>query len=246
MSADGGRGDSWEYLGSREYQVGMPVRRWDYGAWARLGKPVVREFEEHSRSRACVLVDTAVLPEERSSSARRAASRDATAPHSATPQWRLETALSLAAAVANGLAETGWRIDAVATESCHVDAAVHEVDVPRWMLRLGAATPQLDAHWREMCDQATRHGPAQVRSQTMFVVLSAWDRERRQGVKQLRKQYGDVRVLAPAPLEAPGDVTVVNSVPRPHFLERSRRVTGAASAAAGIFQAAKPTPQARG
>lgn len=34
-----------EYAGSREYESGMVVRRWDYASWARLGRPVVREFD---------------------------------------------------------------------------------------------------------------------------------------------------------------------------------------------------------
>ena len=46
-----------EYVGNREYQVGMPVRRWDYSSWARTGKPTVREFREYQRGSAVLFVD---------------------------------------------------------------------------------------------------------------------------------------------------------------------------------------------
>ena len=47
-----------EYIGSREYQVGMNVRRWDFASWARLGKPAVREFTELAESEMQLVVDT--------------------------------------------------------------------------------------------------------------------------------------------------------------------------------------------
>jgi uncharacterized protein (DUF58 family) len=47
-----------DFFSNREYQPGMPVRRWNYGAWARLGQPIVREFQEPCSQRAAVYVDT--------------------------------------------------------------------------------------------------------------------------------------------------------------------------------------------
>ena len=35
----------------------MAVRRWDYGSWARLGKPVVREFSNPQFPKARILLD---------------------------------------------------------------------------------------------------------------------------------------------------------------------------------------------
>ncbi len=52
-------GDALDYTGSREYEVGMPVRRWDFVSWARLGRPIVREFSAPSVQMVTVLVDTA-------------------------------------------------------------------------------------------------------------------------------------------------------------------------------------------
>lgn len=51
-------GDALDYTGSREYQVGMPVRRWDFNSWARLGRPIVREFQSPSVQLVTLIVDT--------------------------------------------------------------------------------------------------------------------------------------------------------------------------------------------
>lgn len=52
-------GDDLDYTGSREYQTGMPVRRWDFSSWARLGRPIVREFQSPAIQSVTLLVDTA-------------------------------------------------------------------------------------------------------------------------------------------------------------------------------------------
>jgi uncharacterized protein (DUF58 family) len=55
-------GDSLDYTGSREYEIGMPVRRWDFASWARLGRPIVREFQSPSIRTVTLIVDTASDP----------------------------------------------------------------------------------------------------------------------------------------------------------------------------------------
>ncbi len=55
-------GDSLEYTGSREYQVGVSVRRWDFGSWARLGRPIVREFQSSALQTVWLFVDTCAQP----------------------------------------------------------------------------------------------------------------------------------------------------------------------------------------
>lgn len=54
----GQTGDSTEYLGNREYYPGEPVRRLDFRAWARLGRPIVREYQDEFASRVGLIVDT--------------------------------------------------------------------------------------------------------------------------------------------------------------------------------------------
>ena len=53
-----GIGQSPEYLGNREYVQGEPVRRLDFRAWARLGRPIVREYQEEYYSRVALVLDT--------------------------------------------------------------------------------------------------------------------------------------------------------------------------------------------
>ncbi len=76
------QGGSLEYMGNREYQPGIAVRRWDFRSWARLGRPVVREYFHPRDQLFGLLIDPIV-----------AAADD----HSATRD--LEDALSRAAAL---------------------------------------------------------------------------------------------------------------------------------------------------
>ena len=53
-----GAGSGWDYCGNREYVPGVPVKRWDYGSWARLGYPVVREYSDPENLQAIVFLNT--------------------------------------------------------------------------------------------------------------------------------------------------------------------------------------------
>lgn len=88
-------GESPEYIGNREYIPGEPVRRVDFRGWARLGKPVVREFQEEYYCRIALILDTWIP-------ARRV-------PRDGFPQ--LEAAISLSASIADALSATEHLID---------------------------------------------------------------------------------------------------------------------------------------
>jgi uncharacterized protein (DUF58 family) len=51
-------GESMEYIGNREYIPGEPARRLDFRSWARLGRPVVREFQEEYYCHVALILDT--------------------------------------------------------------------------------------------------------------------------------------------------------------------------------------------
>ena len=51
-------GESPEYIGNREYVPGEPARRLDFRSWARLGRPVVREYQEEYFGRVALILDT--------------------------------------------------------------------------------------------------------------------------------------------------------------------------------------------
>lgn len=51
------QGDQIHYIGNQEYREGVPVRRWDFASWARLGKPVLREYSSPSSKTVSIVVD---------------------------------------------------------------------------------------------------------------------------------------------------------------------------------------------
>ncbi|MBI1320166.1 MAG: DUF58 domain-containing protein [Candidatus Hydrogenedens sp.] len=108
-------GESPEYLGNRPYRPGDALRHIDHRAWARLGEPAVREFQEEYYCRLLLVVDTQV-------SRRWGRRRDA----------ELEAVLSLTAALTDYLSKGEFVIDIVLA-----GASVYR-------LRTGRHTGQLD------------------------------------------------------------------------------------------------------
>ena len=51
-------GDSMEFIGDREYVPGDLVRNIHWSAWARMGKPIVKEFMEEYFCRVALVLDT--------------------------------------------------------------------------------------------------------------------------------------------------------------------------------------------
>ncbi|QDU40683.1 hypothetical protein Mal4_50410 [Maioricimonas rarisocia] len=99
LSVSAGTGHSPEYIGNREYVPGEPASRLDFRAWARLGKPIVREYMEEYFCRIAVILDTFVP--------RRRARNPQGFPD-------LEAAVSLTAAVSDSLRQGDYVIDVFA------------------------------------------------------------------------------------------------------------------------------------
>lgn len=97
MLVDTRTGNPPEYVGNREYVPGEPVRRLDFRAWARLGKPVVREYQDEFCSRIALVLDTYQPAEWRQSRRENSAA--------------IEAAVSLTASVAASLGESESIID---------------------------------------------------------------------------------------------------------------------------------------
>ncbi|WP_437225662.1 DUF58 domain-containing protein [Planctomicrobium sp. SH661] len=94
---DSHSGNAAEYVGNRDYIPGEPTKRLDFRAWARVGKPIVREYQDEFCSRVAIVLDTYV---------------------SKTPLFKrqiatneLEAAISLTAAVADSLDRIGTTIE---------------------------------------------------------------------------------------------------------------------------------------
>ncbi|WP_437205904.1 DUF58 domain-containing protein [Planctomicrobium sp. SH664] len=58
MLQDSKIGDAPEYIGNRDYVPGEALKRVDFRAWARVGKPVVREYQDEYCSRVAMVLDT--------------------------------------------------------------------------------------------------------------------------------------------------------------------------------------------
>ncbi|HEY4015848.1 MAG TPA: DUF58 domain-containing protein [Polyangiaceae bacterium] len=105
-------GESMDLLGVRPYRAGDAVRDLHAKSWARLGVPVVREYQEEYFSRIGVVVDTAV------EAAEAGGAKD--------PERLLEAAVSLAAGVVAHLSRGEALIDLLVA-----GGRVHELTLGR-------------------------------------------------------------------------------------------------------------------
>ncbi len=107
-------GESMEFIGNREYRMGDRQRDVHPRSWARVGYPVVRQFQEEFLARVAILVDTYVPPEALPRRRRRWWGDVELWPSRAAVRVRqdlLECNLSLAAAIADHLARQEYVVD---------------------------------------------------------------------------------------------------------------------------------------
>ena len=172
-------GDSPEYVGNREYRPGDPMRRIDARAWARLAKPVVREYQEEYFCRLALVLDTYV-PRARLSRAEGFAD--------------LEAAISLAASVADALSRGEYIID--------IFAAGPEL----YVFRTGRHTAHFDNVLEILaCIDACRTNPFDTVAppladelhniSTMVCVFLDWDQSRKELVRMASELGCRVKVL---------------------------------------------------
>ena len=142
-------GDALDYTGSREYEVGMPVRSWDFRSWARLGKPIVREFQSPSIQMVTLLIDMSL------SSWTTSVPSD-----SGEPEAEIERVLSLAASAVSDLSRKMVRICLyVSNES------------PSMMSEFGPTQAQFDAESLLIRLAAAEHVTAEVADQRIDEVI---------------------------------------------------------------------------
>ncbi len=135
-------GSSAEYVGSREYQTGMTVRHWDFVSWARLGRPIVREFTTPGLQTIVIVVDTGI---ERL----RGSLRSGKARRRLEAEQRFEHLLSVAATVLveRGRGDLRFRLfvtgeeDRRSASDLTPEAATVPGDIEPLLVRLAAAEP---------------------------------------------------------------------------------------------------------
>lgn len=164
---------SMEYVGSREFAPGSPVRRWDFATWARLGRPAVREFADGSDQRAMLIVDL-----ERTASAGDEADE------------RVEQLLSRAAATVAALDKQHAEIQLVLIgETIEQVGGTKGSALPRMLESLAGAQAANDIDWAAAEQQVVRPGNASV-----FAILARQDAARQKLLDSLGSGTHDVHV----------------------------------------------------
>ncbi len=176
-------GDSFEYLGNREYRAGDPLRDIDWRATARMsGAPVVREWREEYFLRVGVILDThvpqkGVIRDEKA--ARRAA---------------FERAISICAGVSEYMARQDYLIDLFAA-----GPNLHHLTAGRSLAYLDQILDIL------ACVEVSESEPLSViepeiqgyvaRLTTIICIFLTWNEQRRQFVEGLRQNGTGVKVI---------------------------------------------------
>lgn len=172
-------GESPEYIGNREYVAGDSARRIDFRSWARLAKPVVREYQEEYYCRVALVLDTFVPPGRKQPPAGFA---------------NLEAAISLSASVADALARGEYILD--------IFAAGPEL----YVFRSGRHTAHFENVLEILaCLEACRENPFTTVApaladelaniSTVICVLLDWDEARMQLVRAAQEAGCSVKIL---------------------------------------------------
>ncbi len=174
-------GDSTEFISTREFRTGDSLRNIHWRSWGRLGKPVVKEFQEEYFCRIALLLDT-FLP----------------ARAKAVQKQAFEAAVSLAAAVANRLALEEYVVDlfAAGPEIYHFQAG----------RSLGYLENVMDIL---ACVEACPEPPFQKiepvlldhmgNITTTVALLLAWDEERAGMLRALQDRGSELKILLVQP-----------------------------------------------
>jgi uncharacterized protein (DUF58 family) len=209
-------GDATEFVGTRDYRDGDPLRRIHWRSWARRGQPVVKEYHEEYFSRVALVLDT-YLP-------RRARREDRRA---------FEAAISLVASIADRLSRTEEVVDVLAA-----GPDVYEVSAGRSLGYLGNVLDVLaclDAcHDPPFAALSAPLADRLSRLTTVVAVVLDWDEPRERFLLHVRRLGVAVRVFlvrsgaAARPEE--NAAPELGAVARVTPAEIERRVTDAESA----------------
>jgi uncharacterized protein (DUF58 family) len=170
-------GDSLEFVGTREYREGDPLRKIHWRSWGRLGKPVVKEYQEEYFSRIVLVLDTFLparpRPRERE---------------------RFEAAISLLASVAGHFSRSEEVVDILAA-----GPDLYEVSTGRSLGYLDNVLDVLACLEPSPAPPFEAIGPPLFgrleRLTTLVAVLLEWDEAREAFLQRVRAMGVAVRVL---------------------------------------------------
>jgi uncharacterized protein (DUF58 family) len=170
-------GDSLEFVGTREYREGDPLRKIHWRSWGRLGKPVVKEYQEEYFSRIALVLDT-FLP---------------TRPRPRERE-RFEAAISLLASVAGHFSRSEEVVDILAA-----GPDLYEVSTGRSLGYLDNVLDVLACLEPSPAPPFESIGPPLFgrleRLTTLVAVLLEWDEAREAFLRRVRAMGVAVRVL---------------------------------------------------
>jgi len=169
-------GDSEEFLGNREYRPGDRLRDIHHTAWARVGFPVVREFQQEYLCRIAMICDT-FLPHQG-----RRARRD------------LEAALSLSAAIADVLSRREYVIDifAAGPDLYHFQAGRSLAYLDNILDILACIEPCRQSPFATIAP-AIMEEIGEI--STAVMVFLDWNAERETFVRSIREHGVEVKIL---------------------------------------------------
>ena len=170
-------GDSLEFVGTREYREGDPPRRIHWRSWARLGRPVVREYQEEYFSRIALVLDTFLPPKPRP-----------------RERARFEAAISLLASVADHFGRSEEVVDILAA-----GPDLYEVSAGRSLGRLDDVLDVLACLEPSPAPPFESIGPPLFdrleRLTTVVAVMLEWDEARESFLRRVRAMGVALRVL---------------------------------------------------
>jgi uncharacterized protein (DUF58 family) len=169
--------DAIEFVGTREYREGDPLKNIHWRSWARRGKPVVKEYQEEYFARIALILDTFV-PED-------ATPRDAQA---------FEAAISVVASIADFFSRSEYIVDILAA-----GPDIYEVSAGRSLAYLENILDVLAC--LEPCPQPPFQGITPTLFEklgqitTVVAVLLDWDAPREAFLRRVKSLGTAVRVL---------------------------------------------------
>jgi uncharacterized protein (DUF58 family) len=170
-------GDSIEFVGTRQYREGDPVRNIHWRSWARCSEPVVKEYQEEYFCRIALILDT-FLPHERGR-------RDAKA---------FEAGISVLASIADFFSRSDYIVDILAA-----GPDVYEVSAGRSLAYLENILDVLACIEPCYAEPFQTIGPhlfeklAQITS--VVAVLQDWDSERESFLRRIKDLGTAVRAI---------------------------------------------------
>jgi uncharacterized protein (DUF58 family) len=170
-------GDAIEFVGTREYREGDPVKNIHWRSWARRGQPVVKEYQEEYFARIALVLDTFAPPRPRPAEER-----------------SFEAAVSVLASIADFYSRSDFVVDILAA-----GPEVYEVSAGRSLAYLDNILDVLAC--LEPCHEPSfaAIGPALfdklARITTVVAVLQDWDEARERFLREVKGQGTAVQVI---------------------------------------------------